>query len=161
MKVSREDIINLTKTCIPFQTMVIISSDKHFYEQLLKNINEQFIKNNEKTEPPHIFVINTSDNFLPPFYENFTLTHGSILSPKEIHDGFCAFENKWHELSCGICKSLVNIKNKIPKQIDTLIVDTNDFISYFEYKKIIEQSNCKQQYFVESKNKISLFNNYE
>jgi len=157
MKVSKEEIINFTTLCTKFQSIIIISSDQHFYEQLLTNIHNNIEKNIQQIT--NIFIINTSETKNnPSFYDKFTLTHGSVLSAKEIHDAFCAFENKWHDTSCSICKNLVNIKNELPKFVDVLIVDTNDFISYFEYKKILDTCNCKEQYLVESKNPSSLFN---
>ena len=120
------------------------------------------ITTQEEQEPANVFLVNTTENSphvsVFPYY-NFTLTHGSVLTPPEIHNSFCAFGNKWHDADCSICKNLLNIQHELPKKVDVLIVDTNDFISYFEYKKIIDTCNCKEQYFVESKNQISLFNN--
>ena len=169
MKITREEL--LTKAFeIKFQTLILISSDQHFYKNLFKMLNQ--ITTQEEQEScdtrnnivvTNVFLVNTTENSphvsVFPYY-NFTLTHGSVLTPTEIHNSFCAFENKWHDDDCSICKNLLNIQHKLPKEVDVLIVDTNDFISYFEYKKIIDTCNCKEQYFVESKNQISLFNNY-
>jgi hypothetical protein len=159
MKITREEL--LTKAFdIKFQTLILISSEQHFYKNLFKMLN-QITTQGEQNDKiiANVFLVNTTEKSGDFSFYNFTLTHGSVLTPTEIHNAFSAFENKWHDADCSICKNLLNIQHELPKQVDVLIVDTNDFISYFEYKKIIDTCNCKEQYFIESKNQISLFNN--
>jgi len=157
MKITRDELLKKAVD-INFQTLILISSDQHFYKNLFSILSQMKIEEKEQIVSK-VFVVNTTENsHALPFY-NFTLTHGTILTPTEIHNAFRAFENKWHDIDCSICKNLLNIQHELPKQVDVLIVDTNEFISYFEYKKIIETCNCKEQYFIESKNQISLFNN--